>query len=56
MLSTVLEDLFELDVKDLEDVATVRLLLRKLQAHNKYTNYIIPKLPNELTFNKTVET
>jgi len=42
------EDLFE----------SVRLLLRKLdaQAHNQYTNYILPKLPKELTFKETVQT
>ena len=52
------EDLFKSDAKDLEDVAKVRLLLRKLdaQAHNKYTNYILPKLPKELSFKKTVDT
>lgn len=58
MFQTVREDLFESDVKDLEDVAKVWLLLRKLdaQAHNKYTNYIFPQLPKELTCKKTVET
>ena len=48
------EDLFDSDAKDLEDVAKIRLLLRKLdaQAHNKYTNYILPKLLKELSFKK----
>lgn len=52
------KDLFESDTQDLEAVAKVRLLMRKLnaQSHNRYANYILPKLPKVLSFEETVET
>lgn len=49
-------ELFSEDAQNLDDKAKIRLLLRKLNppAHNKYTNYILPKKPTEFTFKKTV--
>lgn len=51
-------DIFEEDVKDLDDATKVRLVLRKLdeQAHNRYINYILPKTSKELDFRLTIET
>lgn len=44
--------------RHLNDAAKVRLLLRKLHTTslNRYLNYILPRLPREVTFSDTVET
>lgn len=49
-------DLFTQDAQNLDDQAKVRLLLRKLDtsAHFKYTNYILPKISSDFTFNETL--
>ncbi|XP_062714268.1 uncharacterized protein LOC134291026 [Aedes albopictus] len=51
------QDLFENDARQLEDAAKVRLLLRKLDtpSHSRYINYILPKLPKDVTFEDTVK-
>ncbi|XP_055522648.1 uncharacterized protein K02A2.6-like [Wyeomyia smithii] len=51
-------DLFESNAHSLDDAAKVRLLLRKLDtsSHSRYVNYILPKLPKEVTFAETVKT
>ncbi|XP_062541114.1 uncharacterized protein K02A2.6-like [Armigeres subalbatus] len=51
-------DLFESDARNLDDAAKVRLLLRKLDtaSHSRYVNYILPKLPKDVTFADTVTT
>lgn len=51
------EDLFEIDAKNLDDAAKVRLLLRKMNTavHNKYINYILPKHLRDFIFKETVE-
>ncbi|XP_055633566.1 uncharacterized protein K02A2.6-like [Toxorhynchites rutilus septentrionalis] len=48
-------DLFERDARSLDDAAKVRLLLRKLDtsSHSRYVNYILPKLPKDVTFADT---
>ncbi|MFH4976831.1 hypothetical protein AB6A40_003540 [Gnathostoma spinigerum] len=52
------EDVFKVDGDKLDDAAKVRLLLRKLStsAHEKYTNFILPKQPRDFSFNETVMT
>ncbi|XP_055615240.1 uncharacterized protein K02A2.6-like [Toxorhynchites rutilus septentrionalis] len=51
-------DLFESDAQHLDDAAKVRLLLRKMDtaSHSRYLNYILPRLPKDVTFKDTVET
>jgi hypothetical protein len=51
------EDLFTFDASTLEDSAKVRLLLRKLNTseHQRYLNYILPKVPKEFKFKETVD-
>ncbi|XP_065076057.1 uncharacterized protein K02A2.6-like [Ochlerotatus camptorhynchus] len=51
-------DLFESDARSLDDAAKVRLLLRKLEtsSYSRYVNYILPKLPKDVTFADTVKT
>ncbi|XP_055632607.1 uncharacterized protein K02A2.6-like [Toxorhynchites rutilus septentrionalis] len=51
-------DLFESDARSLDDAAKVRLLLRKLDtsSHSRYVNYILPKLPKDVTFADTIKT
>ncbi|XP_019542999.2 uncharacterized protein K02A2.6-like [Aedes albopictus] len=51
-------DLFESDARHLDDAAKVRLLLRKLDttSHSRYLNYILPRLPRDVTFDDTVST
>ncbi|XP_065083410.1 uncharacterized protein LOC135705565 [Ochlerotatus camptorhynchus] len=51
-------DLFESDARSLDDAAKVRLLLRKLDtsSHIRYVNFILPKLPKDVTFVDTVKT
>lgn len=51
------EDIFLIDGKDLEDPARVRLLMRKLNtvAYGKYSAYILPKNPRDLTFAESVK-
>ncbi|XP_062713141.1 uncharacterized protein K02A2.6-like [Aedes albopictus] len=51
-------DLFESDARSLDDAAKVRLLLRKLDtaSHSRYVNYILPKLPRDVSFADTVKT
>ncbi|XP_062554416.1 uncharacterized protein K02A2.6-like [Armigeres subalbatus] len=51
-----LDDVMVEDVVHLDDEAKVRLLLRKLgpSEHERYTSYILPKSPNEITFDDTV--
>lgn len=48
-------DLFEIDAANLDDAAKVRLLLRKLDttAYARFTNYILPKLPRDYSFDET---
>lgn len=48
-------DWFEEDAKHLNDGAKVRLLVRKLDAvsHARYTNYILPNEPRDITFDET---
>ncbi|XP_065074578.1 uncharacterized protein K02A2.6-like [Ochlerotatus camptorhynchus] len=51
-------DLFESDARSLDDAAKVRLLLRKLDtpSNSRYVNYILPKLPKDVTCADTVKT
>ncbi|XP_062714346.1 uncharacterized protein K02A2.6-like [Aedes albopictus] len=51
------QDLFENDARQLEDAAKVRLLLRKLDtpSRSRYINYLLPKLPKDVTFEDTVK-
>lgn len=50
------KDFFSEDAKNLDDKAKVRLLLRKLetQIHTKYINFILPKVPSDISFDETV--
>ncbi|XP_052899922.1 uncharacterized protein LOC128306442 [Anopheles moucheti] len=50
------EDLFKQDASRLDDAAKVRLLLRKLgtMEHSRYSNYILPRLPRDVSFEETV--
>ncbi|XP_058828745.1 uncharacterized protein K02A2.6-like [Topomyia yanbarensis] len=50
------EDLFAKDAVRLDDEAKVRLLLRKIgpMEHERYTSYILPKLPKDVNFAETV--
>lgn len=50
------EDLFTFDAVLLPEAAKVRLLLRKLNTpeHQKYLDYILPKVPKDFTFAETV--
>ncbi|XP_041767705.1 uncharacterized protein K02A2.6-like [Anopheles merus] len=50
------EDLFVQDASRLEDSAKVRLLIRKLGTaeHTRYCNFILPRVPRDLTFDDTV--
>ncbi|XP_055633598.1 uncharacterized protein K02A2.6-like [Toxorhynchites rutilus septentrionalis] len=50
------EDLFEKDAARLDDLAKVRLLMRKLGAaeHERYISFILPKLPKQFQFSETV--
>ncbi|XP_055585102.1 uncharacterized protein K02A2.6-like [Uranotaenia lowii] len=49
-------DLFEQDASHIDNEAKVRLLLRKLGAaeHERYVNFILPKLPKDYPFDETV--
>lgn len=51
------EDTFAVDGIKLDDAAKVRLLLRKIDtiSHSKYSNFILPKKPNENNFEETVK-
>ncbi|XP_055604914.1 uncharacterized protein K02A2.6-like [Uranotaenia lowii] len=50
------EDLFARDAARLDDSAKVRLLLRKIgtSEHDRYTSYILPKAPKDVSFSETV--
>ncbi|XP_039450654.1 uncharacterized protein K02A2.6-like [Culex pipiens pallens] len=50
-------DLFDADASSLDDAAKVRLLLRKLSpaAHDRYTSFILPKVPKDFKFKETVD-
>ncbi|XP_035918223.1 uncharacterized protein K02A2.6 [Anopheles stephensi] len=50
------EDVFAQDASRLEDSAKVRLMMRKLGTieHARYSNYILPQLPRDISFNETV--
>lgn len=50
-------DLLDKNAEKLDDAAKVRLLMRKLNppAHERFTSFILPKLPKELTFSETVQ-
>jgi len=52
------EDVLIIDGKDLDDASKVRLLLRKLDesAHNRYSNYILPKKPRDNSLEITTKT
>lgn len=51
------EDLFVLDAANMDDAAKARVLVRKLDtaAYSRFANYILPRVPNELTFAETVK-
>lgn len=51
------EDLFRADGRELDDAAKIRLLLRSLSVpvHEKFTNYLLPQHPRELTFDQVVQ-
>lgn len=49
------EDVFKEDGKKLDDNAKTRLLLRKLETHSKYADYILPKNPRDNNFDETVK-
>lgn len=51
------EDLFELDAAKMDDAAKARVLVRKLDtpAYTRFSNFILPRVPNELTFAETVK-
>ena len=51
------EDLLTVDLKEQADDWKVRLLLRKLVSaeHDWYSNYILPKHPQDDNFTETVE-
>lgn len=48
--------MFDNDASSLDDAAKVRLLLRKLSpaAHDRYTSFILPKVPKDYKFVETV--
>lgn len=50
------EGLFNIDAKNLDDAAKVRLLLRKLSTicHKQYVDYILPREPKDFSFIDTV--
>ncbi|XP_055584956.1 uncharacterized protein K02A2.6-like [Uranotaenia lowii] len=50
------KDLFEQDASRLDSEAKVRLLLRKMGSaeHERYVNFILPKLPKDYQFDETV--
>ncbi|KER31390.1 hypothetical protein T265_02308 [Opisthorchis viverrini] len=52
------EDMFKTDFSKFDDGWKVRLLLRKLGTpeHERFTNFILPKLPRDLSFDETVRT
>ncbi|CAH8597340.1 unnamed protein product [Dicrocoelium dendriticum] len=52
------EDLFTVDLACQDDAWKVRLLLRKLGTleHQRYTNFILPRNPRDVTFDDTVRT
>ncbi|VDK27286.1 unnamed protein product, partial [Anisakis simplex] len=49
-------DIFTVDASKLDQSARVRLLLRKLNTteHDKYLSFILPKVPNQLDFDETI--
>ncbi|XP_018406352.1 PREDICTED: uncharacterized protein K02A2.6-like [Cyphomyrmex costatus] len=51
------EGLFNVDARDLDDAAKVRLLLRKLNTlcHKQYVDYILPSQPKDFTLEDTVK-
>ena len=51
------EDVFQVDVDQLDDAAEVRLLLRKISngVFNKYKDYLLSKQPRNVTFQQTVD-
>ncbi|CAH8633842.1 unnamed protein product [Schistosoma margrebowiei] len=53
----IYEDLFKVDLKNLDDAAKVRILLRKLGTaeHERYSNFILPKNPRDFSFDATIE-
>ncbi|CAH8585986.1 unnamed protein product [Schistosoma intercalatum] len=52
------EDLFYFDLCKLNDASKVRILLRKLgtMEHERYSNFILPKNPQDFSFDDTVKT
>lgn len=50
------KDLFADDAKQLDEKAKIRLLLRKFnnQAYSKYVNVILPREPQEISFDETI--
>ena len=52
------EDLFNVDLSEQDDAWKVRLLLQKLGPveHERYTNFILPKNPKDVSFVDTVNT
>lgn len=51
------EEFFKQDAANLDEPTKVRLLLRKLEtsAHNRYINFILPKLSSDFNFIETVQ-
>lgn len=51
------EDMFVLDAAHMDDAAKARFLVRKLDtaAYARFANYILPRVPNALSFAQTVE-
>ncbi|CAH8528395.1 unnamed protein product [Schistosoma rodhaini] len=51
------EDVFNVDLETFDDAAKIRVLLRKLGTieHERYTNYILPKNPRDISFEETVK-
>ncbi|VDO89637.1 unnamed protein product, partial [Heligmosomoides polygyrus] len=49
---------FQVEGQTLDDATRVRLLLHKLDAsaYEKYSSYILPKIPRDVTFNEAVST
>lgn len=52
------EDIFTVDASSLDEPSKVRLLLHKLDAvsYEKFSNYILPRTPKEVSFDQAVKT
>ncbi|CAH8549162.1 unnamed protein product [Schistosoma turkestanicum] len=52
------EDLFKVDLNNLDDATKVRILLRKLGTieHERYSNFILPKNSRDFSFDATIDT